>query len=99
MVSPRVWHRPRAAEDWYKDVLVAAAHEGATDHFVILGESLHANVTGDCVYLVLPASITFKIHGKQVVQSGATFTTALRKAADGRRITAWAWAKGTALAT
>jgi hypothetical protein len=39
--------------------------------------------------------MTFKIHGKQITQSGAIFTMALRKSADGWRIAAWAWAKGS----
>jgi len=63
--------------------------------FVTLGKPLHANVTGDSAYVVVPANMTFKIHGKQITQSGAIFTMALRKSADGWRIAAWAWAKGT----
>jgi hypothetical protein len=39
--------------------------------------------------------MTFKVGGKQVAQSGAVFTVALRKQAEGWRIAAWAWAKGT----
>jgi predicted DCC family thiol-disulfide oxidoreductase YuxK len=39
--------------------------------------------------------MTFKVHGQQVTQSGAIFTVALRKLAEGWRITAWAWTKGT----
>ena len=96
-LAPHVWHGLTACEDWYRDVLVAAKHEGATDYFVTLGTPLHTNVTGDSAYVVVPATMTFKIHGKQVTQSGAIFTTALRKFADGWRIAAWAWAKGTAV--
>src|SRR5579883_3055139 len=47
--------------------------------------------------VVVPASMTFKLRGKQVTQSGAIFTTALRKVGDSWRIHAWAWAKGTAV--
>ena len=39
--------------------------------------------------------MTFTVHGKQVTQSGAVFTVALRKHAEGWRVAAWAWAKGT----
>jgi len=35
-----------------------------------------------------------KVRGKQMTQSGAVFTVALRNIADGWRIAAWAWAKG-----
>jgi len=38
--------------------------------------------------------MTFKVHGKQVTQTGATFTVALRKLNEEWRIAAWAWAKG-----
>ncbi|MBV8356856.1 MAG: nuclear transport factor 2 family protein [Deltaproteobacteria bacterium] len=94
-LAPHLWHGPTAAEDWYRDVLVAAEHEGATDYFVTLGEPLHASVTGDSAYVVLPAGMRFKVGSKEVMQSGAIFTTALRKMADGWRITAWTWTKGT----
>ena len=94
-LAPHVWYGPTACEDWYRDVLVAAEHEGATDYLVTLGAPLHANVTGDSAYIVSPATMTFKVHGKQITQSGALFTTALRKLGDGWRIAAWTWAKGT----
>ena len=44
-----------------------------------LDKPLHANVTGDGAYVVSPATMTFKVNGKQVTQMGAIFTTALRK--------------------
>ena len=98
-MAPHVWHGPTAAEDWYKEVLVEAQHVGASDYFVTLGSPLHVNVTGDTAYVVLPASMTFKLKGKQITQSGAIFTTALRKTEDGWRIASWAWTKGTAVVT
>jgi ketosteroid isomerase-like protein len=94
-MAPHVWHGPTAAEDWYKDVLVEAAHHGASDYFVTLDKPLHANVTGDSAYVVIPATMTFILQDKHVTQSGAIFTTALRKSPEGWRIAAWAWAKGT----
>jgi hypothetical protein len=93
-MAPHVWSGPTATEDWYRDVLVEGARHGASDYFVTLGTPLHATVTGDSAYLVFPATMTFKIHGKQVTQSGAIFTAALCHSADGWRIAAWAWAKG-----
>ncbi len=97
-LAPHVWHGPTACEDWYKDVLAAGKHEGATDYLVTIGAPLHADVTGDSAYVVVPASMKFKLMGKPVAQSGATFTVALRKEGGGWRIAAWAWAKGTAAA-
>ena len=94
-MAPHVWQGPTAPQDWYRDVLIEGKQHGASDYFVVLGEPLHNNVTGDSAYVVVPATMTFKVGGKQVTQSGAVFTVALRKLADGWRIAAWAWAKGT----
>ena len=98
-LAPHVWSGHAACENWYRDVLVAAEHEGATDFLVTIGTPLHANVTGDTAYVVVPASMRFKIQGKHVTQSDAIFTIALRKYKDDWRISAWAWAKGNALAS
>ena len=95
-MPPHVWSGPTAAEDWYKDVLVESQQKDATDFFVELGQPLHANVTGDSAYAVFPATMRFRHSDKQVTQSGAIYTVALRKSDDGWRIAAWAWAKGKA---
>jgi ketosteroid isomerase-like protein len=95
-MAPHVWHGPTATQDWYRDVLVEGEQHGASDYHVTVGEPLHNNITGDAAYVVVPATMTFKVHGKQVTQTGAIFTVALRKLADGWRIAAWAWAKGIA---
>ena len=94
-MAPHVWEGPTATQDWYRDVLVEGKQHGASDYFITLGKPLHNNVTGDSAYVVVPATMTFKVRGKQVTQSGAVFTVALRKLAEGWRIAAWAWAKGT----
>lgn len=93
-MPPHVWQGPTAAQDWYRDVLIEGKQHGASDYFVTLGEPLHNNVTGDTAYVVIPATMTFKVKGKQVTQTGAVFTVALRKLPEGWRIAAWAWAKG-----
>jgi ketosteroid isomerase-like protein len=94
-MAPHVWQGPTATQDWYRDVLIEGKQHGASDYFITLGEPLHNNVTGDAAYVVIPATMTFKLHGQQVTQSGAVYTVALRKLAEGWRIAAWAWAKGT----
>jgi ketosteroid isomerase-like protein len=94
-MAPHLWQGPTASQDWYKDVLIEGKQHGASDYFVTIGEPLHNNVTGDSAYVVVPATMTFKVGGKQVAQSGAFFTVALRKLAEGWRIAAWAWTKGT----
>ena len=45
-------------------------------------------------YVVVPATMTFTVQGKKVTQTGAVFTVALRKLAEGGASHAWAWAKG-----
>jgi hypothetical protein len=52
-------------------------------------------VTGDAAYVVVPTTMKFKLRDKQVTQSGAVFTVALRKLSAGWHIASWAWAKGT----
>jgi ketosteroid isomerase-like protein len=93
-MAPHVWQGPTACKDWYRDVLTTGEREGATGYFVTLEEPRHVDVSGDRGYVVVPATMTFKVRGEQVTQSGSTFTAALQKLPAGRRITAWAWAKG-----
>jgi ketosteroid isomerase-like protein len=94
-MAPHVWQGPTATQDWYRDVLIEGEQHGVSGYFVTLGEPLHNNVTGESAYVVVPASMTFTAQGKQVTQTGAVFTVALRKLPEGWRIAAWAWAKGT----
>ena len=94
-MPPHLWLGPTASQDWYRDVLIEGEQHGASEYFVTLGEPLHHNITGDSAYVVVPATMTFKVQGQQVTQVGATFSVALRKLAEGWRIAAWAWAKGS----
>ena len=94
-MAPHLWQGPTAAQDWYRDVLIEGKQYGASDYFVTVGEPLHNNVTDDSAYVVVPATMTFKVGGKQITQSGAFFTVALRNLAEAWHIVAWAWTKGT----
>jgi SnoaL-like domain len=85
-MAPHLWLGPRASLDWYRDVLIEGEQHGASDYFVMLDEPLHKSVTGDCAYVVIPATMTCKVHGQRVTQTGAIFTVALRKLAEGWRI-------------
>ena len=86
--------RPTAILDWYRDVLIKRKQHGVSDYVVTVGVPLHNDVTGDSAYVVVPATMSFQVGGKQVTQSGVVFTVALRKQAEGWRIAAWTWAKG-----
>jgi hypothetical protein len=94
-MAPHLWLGPTAAADWYKDVLTEGEHHGAGDYHVTIGEPLHNTVTRDAAYVVVPSTMSSKVNGKQVTHTGAKFVVALRKLADGWRIAAWAWGKGT----
>jgi ketosteroid isomerase-like protein len=94
-MAPHVWRGTSAPGDWYRDVLTEGKHAGASNYAVALGEALHADVSADAAYVVFPATMTFDLQGTPVTQSGARFTTALSMQADGWRIAAWAWSKGT----
>ena len=93
-MAPHVWHGTTAAQDWYTDVLAEGQQHGASEYVVTLGEPRHFGVTGDNAYVVVPSSMTFNLRGKQVMQTGAMFTVALRKFDGEWRIAAWAWSKG-----
>jgi ketosteroid isomerase-like protein len=98
-MAPHLWVGPTASQDWYRDVLTEGKQHGASAYRVTLDEPRHANVTGDAAYVVEPATMTFNLQLKQVTQTGAVFTVALRKLAQGWRIAAWAWAKGAQTAS
>jgi hypothetical protein len=93
-MAPHVWLGPTVSQDWYRDVLIEGEQHGASDYFVTLGEPLHNNTTGESAYVVVPATMTFKVQGQEIRQTGAVFTVALLKLAEGWRIASWAWAKG-----
>jgi ketosteroid isomerase-like protein len=97
-IAPHLWLGPTPSQDWYRDVLADFEKHGVSELFVGLGEPRHNNVTGDSAYIVIPATMAFKVQGKTVNQGGAMFTVALRKVAQGWRIAAWAWAKGVPVA-
>ncbi|MER6976239.1 YybH family protein [Streptomyces carpinensis] len=93
-MAPHVWQGPTACEDWWRDVLTEGAHLRASSYHIELAEPRHVDVTGDHAYVVVPATMTFDLRGKRVIQSGSVFTVALRKAGTAWRLTAWAWTKG-----
>ena len=92
--APHLWLGPTAAADWYRDVVAEGEHLGASGYHVSIGGPVHNDTTGDAAYVVVPATMTFDLNGTTVTQTGATFTVALRRRADGWRVAAWAWAKG-----
>ena len=85
-MAPHLWQGPTASQDWYRDVLAEGKQHGASGYRVTPVEPRHVNVTGDAAYVVVPATMTVNLQGKQVTQTDAVFTVALRKLAQGWRI-------------
>ena len=87
-----VWSRSaNACANWAAAYDANAKANGITDGWVKLGTPMHVDVDGDSAYVVVPATYTYKQHGKPVAETGSVFTVALKKTAAGWRITAWAW--------
>jgi hypothetical protein len=61
-----------------RDVLKEGEHVGAGGYFIALGEPSHVDVAGDSGYVVVLATMTFKLRDRQITQSGATYTVALQ---------------------
>ena len=98
-MAPHVWSGPSATIDWCRDALAEAEHLGISDFQMTLGTPLHDDVTGDAAYIVAPATLTFRVRGQPVTQSGALFTVALRREQGEWLIAVWAWSKGAGLGT
>lgn len=86
------WVGPAACADWARDYAADDAHRGIADGIVRLGKPWHVDVSGNVAYVVVPATYTYKQHGKPVRESGSVWTLVLKKGASGWRIAAWAWA-------
>ena len=90
---PHEWQGATACADWANDFAADSKKNGITDPIVKLGTPKHVDITGDRAYVVVPATYTFKQHGKRATESGSLLTVALQKGAAGWRITGWAWTK------
>ncbi|MGV0678924.1 nuclear transport factor 2 family protein [Mycolicibacterium fortuitum] len=93
-MAPHVWQGPAAAEDWYADALAEGEHLGVTDYRIRLADPRHVDDTGEYAYVVVPATLSYKVKGTPVNQTDAVFTVALRTVAGDWRLAAWAWSKG-----
>jgi hypothetical protein len=76
-----------------EDALVEEENFGDGDLFIAFGEPRHDEATDDPAHIVIPTSTSFQIGGREVRQTGALFTLALRKTGEGWCIGAWAWAR------
>jgi ketosteroid isomerase-like protein len=90
---PHEWQGAGACAAWAKDFDAEAKKDAISNGVVTLGKPRHVDITGDVAYVVVPASYTYKEHGKVMNETGSTFTLVLRKGSAGWRITAWTWSK------
>jgi ketosteroid isomerase-like protein len=90
---PHEWEGPTACEQWAADYNAQAKKAGISDGIVTLGKPWYLSVTGTRAYVVVPATYTYKEHGKPVTESNSIFTVTLRKLSVGWRITGWAWSR------
>lgn len=91
---PYEWQGATACADWANDFGAYNTKSGITDPIATLGKPRHVDITGDRAYVVVPATYTYKQHGKRAKESHSTLTVALQKSEAGWRITGWAWTKG-----
>jgi hypothetical protein len=90
---PHEWQGPGACATWANAYNANAKQNGISDGSVTLGTPWHVDITGNRAYVVVPATYTYKQHGKPVTETGSIFTVALQKIASAWRITGWAWAR------
>jgi hypothetical protein len=75
------------------DASAEEGHFGEGDFFIAFGEPRHNEATDDPARIPIPASRSFQLGGREIRQTGALFTLALRETGDGLCIGAWTWAK------
>ena len=90
---PYAWQSATACADWASAFEAYNKANGITDSIATFGKPRHVDITGDHAYVVLPATYTYKEHGKKVREAGSTMTAALQKTPGGWLITNWAWSK------
>ncbi len=90
--APYSWHGAGACAMWAQAFGAEAKKYGITNPVVALGTVKHADMTATHAYVVVPASYTYKVHGKATAEIDATMTFALVKT-TGWHIVAWTWSK------
>jgi hypothetical protein len=90
---PYAWQSATACADWASAFEAYNKANGIADSIATFGKPRHVDITDDHAYVVLPATYTYKEHGKKVEEAGSTMTAALQKTPGGWLITNWAWSK------
>lgn len=90
---PHMWQGERGCARWVDELTAYNKSIGLTDGVNTLRKPRRIDITGNNAYVVVPADFRFKLNGKKDAEIGALFTVALRKTADGWRITGWSWSR------
>jgi hypothetical protein len=89
-VPPHIWTGDGVVKTWAADLEKNDKAAGISGDNVKLGKASRVQVDGDTGYVVVPATYTYKQHGKAMVET-ASMTFALHKDADAWKITGWSW--------
>jgi hypothetical protein len=89
--APYVWQGPNACADWWAAAGADFSKTGVTDSVVAMHKPWHVTVAGDRAYVVVPVTLTFKLHGKPMVESGSVLTIPLQRVGANWRLKGWSW--------
>lgn len=93
-IPPYEWHGRRACAKWLDDYNTSNRMNGVTDISASLGKRRYIEITAQHAYVVSPVSLTYKVKGKPMRETGAIWTVVLYKSASGWRITGWSYTAG-----
>jgi ketosteroid isomerase-like protein len=93
-IPPYEWNGAGACAKWLNDYDAFNKTSEVTDASASLGKVRHVEITGDRAYAIFPLTLTYKVKGKPMKETGAIWTVALHKEASGWRITGWSYTAG-----
>ncbi len=88
---PHFWHGASACAKWWAAYQADAKANGMSGGSVTLGKPSHVAVDGNSGYLVVPATYTYRLHGKPASEAGL-FTVTFTRQSGRWLMSAWAWA-------
>lgn len=90
---PHVWQGANTCADWWSAAGAYFKKNGITDNVVTLHKPWRVTVTGDRAYAVIPVTLTYKLNGKPMVESGSVLTAIAQKVGVSWRIKGFSWAQ------
>ncbi len=84
----------QGCQEWANAYAAAVKQYVMTEVKVTLGKPLHADVSTDRAYIVMPAAFSYKTKGERVSEPNSRMTFALQKQGESWKIVAWTWSKG-----